>query len=281
MLDNFAISQMSVCIDPTFGDAMQALYESLPAGVKRTFDAAKSFDDLRRAAEDIAKNRLLLNALELTMLLAKIFWSRDNAKDMFAARAHDSEYNVVREMWWVKVEVHCEKCQKAAVLAELIKKYSGLSACIHSWEFSSVPWVMEEKNAERDKLCKDVQEVLMQLDVLSNTLDRVTRAMESWAEKAELQVTADALKVTMVAQLQVRTCQVLVGEMILVGMFVQGERAGKTVEQVRDGADFKPAVQYVTKTLKLSVADMDKNLPVRQRTGRCVGFNGASQGRRS
>ena len=150
--------------------------------------------------------------------------------------------------------------KKSACLNELMKKYSGLSACIHDWEFSSVPWVMEEKNAERDKLCKDVQEVLMQIGVLSNTLDRVARAMESWAEKAELQVTADALKVIRVAELQVRPCQSLVGEMILVGMFVQGERAGKTVEQVRDGADFKPAVQYVTKTLKVAVADLDKNL---------------------
>ena len=121
MLDNFAASQMSERIEPTFGDSLQALYESLPAQVKRTFDAAKNFESLRLAAEDIAKNRLLLNALDLTMLLAKVFWSKDNAKDMYAARAHEGEYSSVREMWWTKVEVHCEKCHKANRLNELIR----------------------------------------------------------------------------------------------------------------------------------------------------------------
>lgn len=260
MLDSFAIAQMTKDTQASFHEAGMSLYESLPQQVKKTMDAAKALDDLKRAAEDIDKNRLLMNALDLAMLLAKVAWAKENAADMFNARHHATEYATVREMWWVKVQVHCEKCQKAKKLSELIKKYSALSAAIRSWNFETVPWVLVEKDSERDKMGKDVQEVLLQIGVASNTMDRIAREMEAFAEKQELKVAADALAVLKVAELQVRPCQILVSEMILCGMFVVGERNGKTVEQIRAAPEFKPALQYVKTGLKVNVADLDKNL---------------------
>ena len=260
MIDHFAVAQMTAVTEPSFHETGVALYESLPPQVRKTWDAITALDNLARASEDITKNRLLSNALELTLMLSKITWAKNNATAMWSARKHEKEYNTVRDMWWLKVTLHAEKCHKAKCLDKYLKGYCALSDAIKSWNFDAVPWVMIEKDAARDKLCKEVMEVLSQIEVASNTMDRIGREMEVFAEKGECKEVASALAVCKVAELQVRPCRVLVAEMIMCGMFVVGEKAGKSLEAIRAAPEYKPAVAYIKNGLKVNIEELDKQL---------------------
>ena len=138
--------------------------------------------------------------------------------------------------------------------------YGNLEAGIKQWDFGKMPWVTAEKDEERDNMGKSVQEIFLVFPTWSSVLERIAKEMETFANKCQMGVVCEAVAITRAAATQMGAAKILAAEMIIVGQFVQGEREGKTVEQVKLKPEYAPAMNYIRKQLKIDVSQLPSQL---------------------
>ena len=260
MIEAFSINAMSKTTEATFCEAALSMHDCLPLSVQRVFDAAAAFDSLKSAADGIRESNNQLGALEMTLLLSKVKAAEDSAQTMAAAREHKEDAKLVTTHWWLKVESHAVKCDRAKILSTLLKKYGNLPEAIKTWNFEKLPWMTVEHDAERDKLGQDVQEILMVFPTWSSVMERIGKEMEPFANKEMLKVVCEAVATTRTAATQVQEAKKLMANMIMAGQFLQGEKKGKTSEEVRNMPDYANALKYVKSAWKIQVSDFPSQL---------------------
>ena len=260
MIEAFAITALAKSTEATFMEAAQSMRDCLPVAVQKVFDAAGALDSVKACADNIRESKNDMGALEMTMLLSKLKQAKDAAQSMAAAREHEEDEKLVRTHCWLKVECHVEKCDRFKVLGNLLKKYGDLAEAIKMWNFEKLPWMTVEQDADRDKLGKDVQEVLLVFATWSSTMERIAKEMERWGNKEMLAVVCAAVTTVRTAATQVQEAKKLMANMIMAGQFVQGEKKGKTVEEVRNMPEYAPAVKYIKNVLKMDVSDFPSQL---------------------
>ena len=260
MLEDFSVSAMADKTETSFYEAGQSLRECMPHKVKQVFDAVASLDNLASIAEGIREGKNQSGALETTLLLAKVKQAEEGSPPMASARNYSGDYKMVWTHWWLLVEAHVEKCHKAKKVNEFLKKYGNLEAGIKAWDFSKLPWVTAEKDEDRDKMGKSVQEMFLVFPTWNSVLERIDKEMQTFANKSQQEVVTEALAITRTAATQMGAAKILAAEMIIVGQFVQGEREGKTVEQVKLKPEYAPAMNYIRKQLKIDVSQLPGQL---------------------
>ena len=246
--------------DASFFEAGRSLHESMPRRVRLVFDAVAALDALQAVAEGVRSSTNQSGALESTLLLAKVQHAVESAPTMASARDYADDFKVVNELWWLQVEVHTEKCAKTKVVNELLKKYGDLPEWIKDWNFAKLPWVTVEKDEERDKLGKNVQEIFLTFPVMQSVMERIAKEMETFATKEQLKVATEAVATTRLAASQIQAAKLLMAQMIMVGVFVAGEREGKSVEETKKKPEYEPALGYCRKTLKIELGQYPAQL---------------------
>ena len=117
-----------------------------------------------------------------------------------------------------------------------------------------------EKDEERDKLNKDAQESFLSFPVMQSVMERIGKEMESFATKEQLQVAGEAVATMRATATQFQAAKLLMAEMILVGVFIAGDREGKSVEETKLKAEYAPALGYCRKTLKIEIGQYPAQL---------------------